>query len=664
MVSLKKIKQRILSLVKLKSEHDKSYYENNSPLISDFEYDSLVKELEFLAQTYPDLMPGKVIDKVGGKPSEKFKKIKHNLPMQSLDNSYSFQELRDFDKRITKLLIKDIPEFGNSEYCCELKIDGLAVSLLYVDGVFTRAITRGDGKVGEDVTENVGRIEDVPHKINYKEPLGVRGEVYLEKEQLFVINQIRKSRQETEFSNTRNAAAGTLRQLDSQIVADRKLRFFPYFLENTSEIGFEKHSAIFPFLKENGFNLNKYEVFNGIEEVVQYCEGLKEKIKKFPFDADGVVVKVNNLKHQDLLGANSKSPKWAIAYKFHEEHVNTIIKEVDFQVGRLGTITPVAKLLPVSVGGAVVNNATLHNRDHISEKGIAIKDEVLIKRAGEVIPAVVMVVKRPDDRKEIIFPEFCPACGTKLQEDEGQVAVYCPNLKCKGRLKAQLKYLASRDVFNISGLGEKLIDQFLEKGLVENWLDIFDLSKEQILSLARMGETSTDKLLAEIKMAKQADLPKIIMALGIKYVGDKSARIVADNITSLSEIAFLSQEVMQGWEGIGEKTASAIREFVSGDLFLDIINSLSTKGFCLDAKPQHVSNKLEGLSFVITGSLINYSRTEIKELIQNNKGKILDSVSKRANYLIVGDNPGSKMDKALEQGVPVIKEDDLMEMLK
>ena len=665
MVSEKKIEKRIKELVSEIKEHNQSYYDKDSPLITDFEYDMKLKELAYLEENFPHLVfVDSPLNKVGGTVSASFQKVTHQVPMLSLANSYSKQEIIDFDSRVTKSLLKEVDELKELRYCCELKMDGLAVSLIYKDGLLYKAITRGDGKIGEDVTENIKRIEDIPKSIICKDELEIRGEVYLKRERLKQINEKRKNEGEAEFANARNAAAGTIRQLDSNIVGERGLSFSPYYLVSADRHGLKIHSEMFSWLKKQGFVINdNYLAQSDLNQVIKFCEEWENKQDELSYDFDGIVIKVEDLLLQELLGSNMKTPKWAIAYKFLEEVATTILEDVLYQVGRLGTITPVAVLKPVEISGAMVERATLHNCDFIQQKGVAINDEVVVKRAAEVIPAVVMVSHQGENRKEIIFPSNCPICSTVLKQDDDNVAIYCPNLKCKGRLKAQLIHVVSRDAFNIGGIGDKLIEQLVEQEVLTDWLMLFELDKDTLGSLERMGDKSINNIVVQLEKSKQIGLAKIIFAIGIKQVGYRSAELLSFSVSSYEELFKMEVEDFLRIEGIGEKTALFLKEFFDSERAIQIFEYFNKKGFDLSLEQNFVGSIFLGKKVVITGSFKNYSRSEMFDLIKAHQGTVSSSVSKNTDYVVVGENPGSKMQKATEFGVSIISEDEIEGML-
>ncbi len=666
MVSEKKIQNRIKELVKEIKEHNQKYYDQDLPVITDFEYDTKVKELGYLEENYPHLIfADSPTNKVGGTVSASFQKYKHQVPMLSLANSYSKQELLDFDARVKKTLLKEVNELEDLTYCCELKMDGLAISLIYEQGVLVKGITRGDGKTGEDITENIKMISDIPKQLLSKVDVEVRGEVYLEKDRLIEINKQRTIEGEAEFANARNAAAGTIRQLDSKIVGERELSFYPYFVVAAAEHGLVVQSQMLEWLKQQGFQVNEHYIAKAnISQVIAYCEDWEKKRDSLGYEFDGVVVKVEEFKYQELLGTNMKTPKWAIAFKFFEEVANTVLEDVLYQVGRLGTITPVAVLKPVELSGATVERATLHNSDFIEEKGVAINDEVVVKRAAEVIPAVVMVSHRSENRKEIVFPTECPVCGTLLKQEEDNVAIYCPNIKCKGRLKAQLIHVVSRDAFNISGIGDKLIEQMVEQEVVTDWVQLFELDSEKLSSLERMGEKTVTNILSQLEKAKSIGLAKILFATGIKQVGVRAAELLVSSVSSYNDFFSMKVEEFSEIDGIGEKTACLLKDFFESERARELFRYLEEHGFNFEIEKNISGSSLLNKKFVITGSFDKYSRSELTDLIKSHQGIVASSVSKNTDFVVAGDNAGSKLQKAQEFGVQVISESQLEEMIK
>ncbi|MDD5456162.1 MAG: NAD-dependent DNA ligase LigA [Candidatus Margulisbacteria bacterium] len=666
MLNEAKIKKRIRQLQEQINYHNNRYYNLDTPEISDFDYDVLVKELEYLEQQYPQLkQPDSPTSVIGAGASENFAKVRHIIPMISLSNCYSLQEVTEFDTRIKNLLVKDVSNLKPVEYFCELKIDGLAVSLVYINGTLERGITRGDGEIGEDVTQNIKTIKDIPLKITYKEPLEIRGEVYLEKQQLENINKEREKIDLPLFANTRNAAAGSLRQLDPEVVAVRNLRFFGYYVVNAGSIGIDSQEQSFAFLKKYNFKTNPQVLLcRDLPQVFAFCNEWAEKKDDLRYEIDGVVVKVNNLQYQDVLGMTAKSPRWAIAYKFTAEQAKTIIKDIVFQVGRQGTITPVAMFDPVKIAGATVSKATLHNQDFIEEKGVSIGDEVVVKRAGEVIPEVVMVSHKNKAGKAVHFPHKCPVCSTPLISPEDQVAIICPNEECPGRVKAQILHAVSRDALNVDGLGEKMVEQLIRSHLIGKWPDLFKLTEKDLLGLERVGDKTIANLLQELNKAKKMPLKKVLYAMGIKFIGEKTADIIVEHISDYTDLFRMTVEEYLHIEGIGEKTARSLYDFFQDQHNRQLFELLKERGFTLQKVSQRLGNQLAGLTFVLTGSLENYSRSQIELAVKNHGGKVGNSVSKKTDYVLVGTEPGSKYDKAKKLNVKIISEKDFEALLK
>ena len=666
MISEKKIIRRIQELTGQIGEHNKRYHDKQSPVISDFEYDVLVKELEYLEKEFPHLIrTDSPTLSVGADPSPTFQKIRHHEPMISLSNAYSFHESVDFDARIRNQLSKEIGTVPTLDYFCELKIDGLAISLRYQEGKLLRGVTRGDGQVGEEVSANIREILDIPRFIPFKGSVEIRGEVYMERNELHRINAERLLEGDTPFANTRNASAGSLRQLDPTIVARRRLRFFAYSIVHAMELGPNTQSELFELLHSWAITINPHASLCGNLEAVQaYIQKWEQDRSGLPYEIDGVVVKLNPLSYQDLVGNTAKSPRWAMAYKFIAEEAKTVLKNVFFQVGRLGTITPVALIDPVKISGATISRATLHNKDFILEKGIGLNDEIIIKRAGEVIPEVVMVAHKPANSIPISFPERCPSCDSLLVESDELVAVVCPNESCPGRVKAQILHVVSRDALNMEGMGEKLVDQLLVAGIVREWTDLFSLSPQKLSSLERTGEKSIANILSQIEKAKQQPLSNVLFALGIKFIGEKSAQQIATHISDVRDLFRMTKEDFEKIEGIGQKSAQELFNFFAAPTSQELIHALIDLGFTLQSDSKRLSQKLQGKIFVVTGTLEHFSRKEIEELIQSHSGKVAGTVSKLTSFVVAGTSAGSKLDKAQTLGVPVITEDEFREMVK
>ncbi|MCM8806393.1 MAG: NAD-dependent DNA ligase LigA [Candidatus Omnitrophica bacterium] len=655
-------KERIEELVKLLNYYNYMYYVENNPVISDYEYDQLYKELVELEEKYPEYrLPDSPTQKVGGAVLEGFRTVEHKIPMLSMDNTYSREELIEFDQRIKRMA--DVREV---EYVVELKYDGVAVSLHYENGNFILGVTRGDGIKGDDITENLKTIKTLPLKIDYKETLEVRGEVYMRKDDFEKLNKEREKRGEVLFANPRNATAGSLKLLDPKIVAQRNLQIFIYqgFLKD----GPETHWEVLEFLKKIGFPVSPYKkLCKNIEEVIEYCDEWQEKRFSLPYNIDGMVVKVNNLNLQKTLGTTTKSPRWAVAYKFPAEQVTTIVKDVIVQVGRTGTLTPVAILEPVFVSGTTVSRATLHNFDEIQRLGLKIGDRVFVEKSGEIIPKVVKVIPevRTGNEKDVPIPEVCPVCGSKVVKDKEEVAIRCPNIRCPAQVKERIIHFASRDAMNIEGLGEKWVNILVDKGFLTDYGDIYYLKYEDLIRLERMGSKSARNLLDSIEKSKTRPFENLIYALGIRHIGIHASEILAEEFNSIDELKNATFERLSSIHEIGPIMAESIIEFFSNEENLKVIEKLKKAGVKMEKEiKEEKKDILSGLTFVITGTLKNYTRNEIQDYIKKLGGKVTDSVSKKTDYLICGDQPGSKLQKAKSLGIKIITEEEFEELVK
>lgn len=663
-------KKRHEELKKIISEHDHSYHVLDKPTITDFEYDKLFTELLELEKSGKSLdLTDSPSQRVGGSILEGFEKAPHRLPMLSLANSYSPEDIFDFDERIKKFLNTDEP----IEYLCELKFDGLSMELIYENGHFVKAITRGDGSVGEDVTQNIKTIKSVPLKLSHKNPpelFEVRGEVLMFKQDFAKLNEMQQENGLQTFANPRNAAAGTVRQLDSKIAASRPLRFFGYALGATEGITFETQKNIQEYFAEHGIpTVLKYQgdllrVARGPEEVVEYYHHIEKVRPGLPFDIDGVVIKVNSLRLQDDLGLVARSPRWATAAKFKPEQALTTIENIVVQVGRTGALTPVAIMKPVKVGGVTVTNATLHNQDEITRKDIHIGDTVIIQRAGDVIPEVVEVVKekRPKNSTLFVIPENCPACGSKAVKAEGEVVTRCVNPLCIAMVKESLKHFVARRAMNIDKVGDRLIETLVDNKLLASFSDFYRLTKESILSLDRQGDKSAENIINSIENSKHPTLARFIFALGIRFVGEQTGKHLADHFLTIDKFLQASEEELLLVPEIGPKVAKSIRDWTSNERLVDDVHQMLQLGVKLAEPLRSLEGALSGMSFLITGTL-PIKRDDAKDIIEKNGGKILGSVSSKLNYLVVGDDPGSKVEKAQTLGVKIISWDDLQKML-
>ncbi len=663
-LSREEAKEKIEKLKKEIRFHEYKYYVENAPVISDFEFDKLLKELERLESIYPEFItPDSPTQRIGEQPIEGFESVEHKNPMLSLQNAYSFEELFDFDAKVKKNT-----GISSVEYVTELKIDGLSISLIYENGILVRGITRGDGKRGDDVTHNVKTIRSIPLRIKEKRKVEVRGEVFLSKEAFEKINREKELKGEPLFANPRNAAAGTMRLLDPKEVARRGLDIFVYYIFINDTEPFDTHYENLKFLKALGFKVNPNSRLNkNINEVINFCKEWEPKREELDYDVDGIVVKVNDINLQKKLGATSKFPKWAIAYKFPPKQVRTRIKDIIVQVGRTGAITPVAVLEPVEVAGSTVSRATLHNEDEIRRKDIRIGDWVWLVKSGDVIPKITGVIKerRTGDEKEFKMPEYCPSCGAKLYKPEGEAIWRCPNVSCPAKLKGSILHFVSRDAMNIEGMGESLVQQLLDKKMLKDIADIYYLDPEKIEKLERMGKKSTENLMREIEKSKKNELYRLIYGLGIRLVGEYTAKLLASHFKSLDSLMNVGKEELTEINEIGEKVAESIVIFFNEERNLRVIEKLRKAGlnFYQKKEKEPVLAKFQGLQFVFTGELDKYSRSEAKKIVESLGGRVSSSVSKKTDYVVVGKNPGSKFEKAKSLGVKILNENEFLKLI-
>jgi len=666
----KNVAREIMRLRDQIRHHEYRYYVLNEPEISDYEFDQLMHRLQELERAHPELVtPDSPTQRVGGQPAEEFPKVRHAVQMLSLDNTYSIEELQDFGRRVRELAGRE-----KVEYVAELKLDGLSMSLTYENGVLTHGVTRGDGTTGEDVTTNVRTIRSVPLRIDPKimDAIGspkrfeVRGEVIMTLKAFELLNAQREAAGEAKFANPRNAAAGSMRQLDPRIVADRKLDMYLYQLLVDGRVPLAEHWKALEALTRMGFKVNpNRRLCKSFEELQAYIQEWESKRDRLDYEIDGIVVKVNDTRLWEELGTTAKSPRWAVAYKYPARQATTKVLEIRAQVGRTGTLTPVADLEPVDVGGVTVSHATLHNMDEIVRLGVRIGDTVLIQRAGEVIPQVVKVVKSAPDGRPFAMPKKCPVCGGAVHRTEGEVAYRCVNAACPARLKESLLYFAGRRAMNIDGLGDKLVDQLVDRGLVHDAADLYSLTHEQLANLERMGEKSAQNLVDEIEDSKQAELARLIFALGIRFVGERTGQLLADHFGSLDKLAKASEEELLQVEEVGPRVAEAILEFFREKRNLAVIEKLRKAGLQFEQKKaRKAEGKLAGKQFVLTGTLPTYSREQATRLIEEAGGRVIGSVSKKTDYVVVGADPGSKLDKARALGVKTLDEAELLKLLK
>jgi DNA ligase (NAD+) len=642
--------------------HEYRYYVLDDPEISDAEFDRLMRRLQELEAAHPELVtPDSPTQRVGGQPREGFVKVRHRRPMMSLENAMSFEELTEFDRRVREGTGRE-----TIDYVCEHKLDGFSISILYEKGAFARAVTRGDGTEGEDVTPNVKTIRSLPLRVHpaalkkAKLPgdFEVRGEVIMTRKAFQALNRDQQEKGEKVFANPRNAAAGSVRVLDPAITAARQLDVYAYFLLVNGRWPLARHSQALETLNALGFKTSRgWEKRRGLEEVVRYCERWEARRDSLEYEIDGIVVKVDETALWDELGATAKAPRWAVAFKYAARQATTVLREIRVQVGRIGTLTPVAELEPVEVGGVTVSRSTLHNLDEIERLDVHAGDTVLIERAGDVIPRVVKVVKHGAEEKKFRMPAKCPECGSGIHRAEDEVAYRCVNAGCPARRVGSLLHFAGRHAMNIDGLGWKLVEQLVEKKLVKDAADLYRLDLETLAELERMGEKSAENLLEEIEASKKNPLSKLIYALGIRYVGERTAQLLAEHFGSLDKLARASEEELLEVHEVGPKVAEGILEFFSEKSNRDLMEKLRKAGlrFTEERKaPQ--DSRLVGKTFVITGTLERWSREEAKELIESLGGKVTDSVSKKTSYLVVGAEPGSKLEKARSLGVEILNE--------
>ena len=658
-------KQRVEELTKLLNQYNKEYYVLDKPSVSDREYDRLMQELIELEAQYPELKSStSPTVRVGGAILEGFNKVQHEKPMLSLGNAFNEGDLRDFDARIRKVS-------PNISYVCELKIDGLAVTLHYRDGQFVKGATRGDGVVGEDISENLKTIQTIPLHIPYKEPLEVRGEVYMSKATLDKLNKQRAEKGEELFANPRNAAAGSLRQLDSRIAAKRELAMFCYAVPSAEELGCQTHDESLQKIEELGFNVNpNREVCDSIDGVLAYIEKWSTNRFDLPYEIDGIVIKVNQLNEQQKLGSTVKSPRWAIAYKFPAEEVETILKDIIFTVGRTGMVTPNAVLEPVRVAGTRVSRATLHNEDYVKERDIRINDRVIIRKAGEIIPEVVKPVidARHGDEAPFEMIQECPRCGSELIREAGEADYYCLNIDCPARIVESLCHFVSRDAMNIDGLGVKVVEQLYDNQLIENVADIYKLQKEQLLPLERMGEKKVTNLLTAIENSKQNSLERLLFGLGVRHVGSKTAKVLAAHFETIDALMQATFDDFKGIAEIGDVIANSIVHYFTQDANVQLINELKALGLNMSYTGVKVStaneaNEFYGKTVVLTGTLATLSRKEAGVKLEALGAKVSGSVSAKTDFLVAGEKSGSKLKKAQELGVTVIDEEMMLKMI-
>lgn len=661
-------KARIEYLSKEIEQHNHNYYVLSNPTISDYEFDMMLEELHRLEKEFPEfLLSHSPTQRVGGGITKEFKTVKHKYPMLSLSNSYSREEVQEFEGRIHKLIERE------TEYVCELKYDGVAIGLTYVNGQLVQALTRGDGVQGDDVTTNIRTIKSIPLKLkgnDFPAEFEIRGEVFLPLKAFEKMNKEREEAGEELYANPRNTASGTLKMQDSSVVAKRGLDCFLYFLLGEN-LPFSNHYDNLTKAREWGFKVPEYmRKVKDINGIFSFIDEWDVKRHQLPFETDGVVIKVNSYDDQDALGFTAKNPRWAIAYKFKAEQVSTILNEVTFQVGRTGAITPVANLKPVLLAGTTVKRASLHNADQIEKLDLRIGDTVFVEKGGEIIPKIIGVdlSKRAADSEPLKYITHCPECGTELKRNEGEAVHFCPNeTGCPPQIKGRMEHFVSRKAMDIDSMGAETIELLFQKGLVKNSADIYDLKKEDVITLDRMADKSATNLIEGIEKSKEIPFTRVLFALGIRFVGETVAKKLALHFKNIDNLANASYEQLMEADEIGEKIAASIKEYFANGQNMEIVNRLRASGLQFElseAENTKVSDKLAGKTFVVSGVFAKFSRDEIEKMIEDNGGKNAGSVSKKTSYIIAGENMGpSKLEKAQKLNVPIISEDDFIKMI-
>jgi DNA ligase (NAD+) len=672
MAAAKDFEKKIGALREKIRHHEYLYHVLDNPDISDAEFDTLMQQLKDLESQHPALVtPDSPTQRVGGKPREGFVKVRHSTPMLSLDNTYNEEELRDWERRVHELT-------GRSEvdYVCELKLDGMSLALVYQDGQLARGVTRGDGSIGEDVTLNIRTVRSVPlsipkdqlKKAGIPADFEVRGELLMPLSSFKKMNEERQAKGLSLFANPRNATAGTVRQLESRVTAERRLDYFSYMLLVDGRTYFDRHSKTLDALEAAKFKVNQArKLVHSMDEVRAFIQEWEGKRESLPYEIDGIVVKVDRLALQDELGFTGKAPRWAIAYKYAARVGITKLEDIRVQVGRTGKLTPVAMLAPVLIGGTTVRNATLHNMDEIERLGVKIGDWVQVERGGDVIPKIAKVVddddkEHPRGTREFLMPKNCPVCGTKVVRTEGEVDYRCVNANCPAKLRETILHFASRGVMNIDGMGDALVTQLTERGLVSNVADIYKLTKDDLLSLERMGDKSAENILDEIKKSKELPLERVIYGLGIRFVGARTAQFLAEHFGSMEGLASAGIEELQNVNEVGPRIAESIVEFFSIAANRTLVERLGEAGLVFKGAKKDRGTKLAGKTFVLTGTLAKYTREEAKKMIEDAGGRVSGSVSKKTDYVVAGADAGSKLDKAKDLGVAVIDENGMKEL--
>ncbi|MBQ9979862.1 MAG: NAD-dependent DNA ligase LigA [Oscillospiraceae bacterium] len=642
------------------SEHSKRYYEQDAPTISDFEYDALMRRLETLEQLHPELVTAdSPTQKVGGAPSEKFTPVSHKYRLESLSDVFSHDELSAFAKKIEAAA-------GEVTYCVEPKIDGLSVAVEYENGVLVRAATRGDGDVGEDVTENVKTIKCLPHRLeNAPARLTVRGEVYMSRRVFTELNAQRELNEEKLLANPRNAAAGSLRQLDSKICADRKLDILVFNIQNTEDFNFTLHSESLDYLRALGLPANSYAIAENSDEIIAAVEAIGENRENYPFDIDGAVIKVDSLEKRLELGSTSKTPRWAAAFKYPPEEKPSVVREIIVQVGRTGVLTPKAVVEPVRLAGTTVTNASLHNADYIAEKDVRIGDTVLVRKAGEIIPEIVRVLpeKRPENTIPYVFPDTCPACGSVVVRDPDGAAIRCINPACPVQQLRNIVHFASRDAMDIEGLGIANVEQLINENIISGAADIYYMDAASIAALERKGEKSAENLINSIENSKTRGLERLLFAFGIRQVGQKAAKTIAMQLRNLDAVMAAGEEELTAIRDVGAITARNIIEWFALESSRELVEKLRSAGVGFEAVTPPPADDLAGKTFVLTGTLETLSRSQAEALIEAKGGRASSSVSKKTDFVVAGENAGSKLTKAQTLGIAILSESEFLALV-
>ena len=651
--------RRVNELTKIIEYHNNLYYNNDEPEISDYEYDMLLRELENLEAEYPELKrPDSPTNRVGGSAGEKFSPVTHAVPMESLHDSFSHDELRDFDRRVREAA-------GSVKYVVEPKFDGLSVSCEYRNGVFTRGSTRGDGTTGEDVTDNLMTIKSLPKRLkNAPEFIEVRGEVYMSFESFNALVKRQEENEEKPAKNPRNAAAGSLRQKNSKITAERQLDIFVFNIQQLEGAQVSSHSQSLEYLKQLGFPTSFHKTFTDIEDVISEIERIGEHRGEYDYAIDGAVVKVDDFSQRELLGSTAKYPRWAEAYKYPPEEKPTKLLQIEINVGRTGVLTPVGVFEPVLLAGTTVSRATLHNSDFIAEKGVNVGDTVIIRKAGEIIPEVLSVAQKGENAEPFTFPKVCPSCGSPVSRDD-EAAIRCTNTDCPAQLMRHLIHFVSRDAMDIDGLGPAVLEQLVGENLIKSPADLYRLEASQLISLERMAEKSANNLVAAVEKSKENELYRLVFALGIRNIGLKAAKLICENFATIDDIMNASAEDFEKIEGFGSVMAQSVQGYFALESTRELIDELKQLGLKMKPSEQKPKGGLfEGKTFVLTGTLPNMKRSEAAKLIEAHGGKTSSSVSKKTSFVVAGEEAGSKLTKAQSLGITILSEQELLDMLE